>query len=110
MPRAAATARLRDADGDTIDGMRADPAVDAAVVVADQEALPGDGFDQVQVDASSHAHQHNIAGMKSLYPTRRDRDACSILHARVHRLPMRAYLNALAALKRGNLIRCRVHN
>lgn len=50
----------------------ANPAVDAAAIIADEKALALNRFDQMQMFGAMHAHQHDIASRQcAAWPDRR---------------------------------------
>src|SRR5919198_6366435 len=90
--------------------MRADPSVDAAMIVADQETPAIDRLDQMQVHAPAYAHQDDVADLQVVRSTQRDRDPRPIPHFRAHRLTVRVNLHSLAALQGSDLVWCCIHD
>ena len=88
---------LLDTCGDAKDGSAADPSIDAASVIADQEPLALSRFDQMQVLAPATSHEDNVADGGIALAKRYDRDMVAIVDLAGHGMPTRSHDDCLAS-------------
>src|SRR5262249_47249261 len=86
-------------DAPPVDAGGGDPAVDAAAVVADLEALPLDRLDEMQVLPAAHLAQHDVPDLQRGGVHRRDRAELAGLDLALHGVAPRAEGNRLARLE-----------
>jgi hypothetical protein len=75
---------LFDLCGPSVDRVRADPAVGAPSVIADEVSTAIDRFDEVEIVVASATHKHNVIDLEIGDIDRSDRDKRAIVHLALH--------------------------